>query len=276
MKLTVPPNGAGKTLLAFLRDHLKEYPSVKAIKRSIDGKQVTINGRVETFSTHKVKAGDLIGIEFKQAQEVLPPQILFEDEELVVLNKPAGKTSESFQEYFLVHRLDKDTSGVMVFAKTKKMQKSLTDLFRDRKVAKKYIAICDGVIKEKEWVVENYLEKKAAYQGGALYGRGPKERGKKAVTQFERIEASENASLVIARPVTGRTHQVRVHLQGKGHPILGDHQYGKMFECKERPARQMLHSQEISFTHPTKNEELHFSAPLPEDFLEMQKRLFHA
>lgn len=276
MKLTVPPNGAGKTLLAFLRDHLEEYPSVKAIKRAIDAKQVTINGRVETFSTHKVKAGDLIGIEFRQVQEVLPVQILFEDEDLVVLDKPAGKTSESFKEYFLVHRLDKDTSGVMVFARNKKMQKRLTDLFRERKVAKEYIAICDGIVKEKEWTTENYLEKKAAYQGGALYGRGPKERGKRAVTEFERIETSEHASLVIARPITGRTHQVRVHLQGKGHPILGDHQYGKMFECKERPARQMLHSKEIAFAHPITKEDLHFSAPLPEDFLEMQKRLFHA
>ncbi len=164
----------------------------------------------------------------------------------------------------------------MVFANTKKMQKSLTDLFRQRKVSKKYLAICDGVIQEKEWSVENYLEKKATYQGGALYGRGPKERGKRAVTHFETADTSKDATLVIARPLTGRTHQVRVHLQGKGHPILGDHQYGKVFKCQEKPLRQMLHSEEIAFTHPTTNEGLHFSAPLPEDFLEMQKRLFHA
>ena len=259
---------SGKTLLAFLRDQLTEYPSVKAIKRAIEAKQCKINGRVETFSTHRVKEGDQIEIRLEVTKLQYSIDVLFEDEHLILLNKPPGKTSESFSEYLLVHRLDKDTSGVMLFAKTIDMQNVLIDLFRQKKVEKSYLAICDGKIEKEEWIVDNFLEKKASYQGGSLYGKASKKKGKRAITHFRLLESSENAALVLATPITGRTHQVRVHLQQSGHPVLGDFQYGKHFKCPIQPPRQMLHSQEIAFN------DIRCTAPPLKDFLHVQKTLF--
>ncbi|NGX60169.1 MAG: Ribosomal large subunit pseudouridine synthase C [Chlamydiae bacterium] len=276
MRLQVGASDTGKTLLAFLRDRLTEYPSVKAVKRAIEAKQCKINGRVETFSTHPVKKGDWVEIHLQLPKKEHAIQLLFQDDDLILVNKPPGKTSESFTEYFLVHRLDKDTSGVILFAKTKKMQHALIDLFRQRKVQKSYLAICDGKIKEKRWVVDNYLEKKVAYQGGSLYGKAPTGKGKRAVTHFHLLQACEIASLVCAEPITGRTHQVRVHLKGRGHPVLGDIQYARHFTCPIHAPRQMLHSHEIRFVHPHTHEEVHCTADPLNDFLQMQKKLFGA
>ncbi|MDN3506215.1 MAG: RluA family pseudouridine synthase [Simkaniaceae bacterium] len=265
---------AGKTLLAFLRDTLTQYPSVKAIKRAIEKGDCTINGRVETFSTHRVKEGDEIALVFEEKTEAFPLETLFEDEHLILYNKPPKKASEELCEHFLVHRLDKDTSGVILFAKTKKMQDLLTDLFRKREVEKIYLAICDGKVEKGEWTVDNFLERKASYQGGALYGAAKK--GKHAVTHFTVLKTSDTASLVEAKPHTGRTHQIRVHLKEEKHPVLGDYQYGKHFTCKEKVPRQMLHAREIAFVHPITGEEMRISAPLLSDFLAAEKKLFSA
>jgi 23S rRNA-/tRNA-specific pseudouridylate synthase len=272
--LRVTPDQAGKTLLAYLRDNLTEYPSVKALKRAIEAGGCTLNGRVETFSTHRVKEGDEVEVALPQKAEGYSIETLFEDEHLILYNKPPKKPSESLSEYFLVHRLDKDTSGVILFAKTKKMQELLIDLFRKRQVEKVYLAICDGQITKEHWTVDNFLEKKASYQGGALYGSA--KEGKRAITAFSLLKSAETASLVQAEPKTGRTHQIRVHLKEKGHPVLGDYQYADRFQCKERPPRLMLHAKEIAFTHPAWGKEIRVEAPLLSDFLDVQKKLFGA
>ena len=253
-----------------------EYPSVKAIKRAIDAKQCTINGRVELFSTHRVRTGDRVEIMLSVAKSDLRAPILFEDAELIAYDKPAGKTSESFEGYFLVHRLDKETSGVILFAKTPQMRDLLIALFSSRKMDKEYLAICDGKIAQKKWVCDDFLGKKAAYEGGSLYGKVPKEKGKRAITHFELLTSCETASYVRAKPITGRTHQVRVHLKERGHPILGDWQYGKQFKSLLHPKRHLLHAHQLSFTHPLTKEKLKICAPLPKDFLEAQKVLFSA
>jgi len=274
--MRVTSEDAGKTLLAFLRDTLEEYPSVKAVKRAIEAGGCTINGRVETFSTHRLREGDEIDIEFGEKTKKFSLEILFEDEHLLVYNKPPGQASEDISEHFLVHRLDKDTSGVILFAKTKKAQDLLTNLFRKREVEKIYLAICDGKIEKNEWSVDNFLEKKASYQGGALFGKAKKGEGKRAITEFTLIKTSDTASLVEARPQTGRTHQIRVHLKEDGYPVIGDYQYGKHFVCKEKPPRQMLHASEIAFVHPYTKQQVRYQAPLLSDFLAVQKKLFGA
>lgn len=263
-----------KTLLAFLRDHLEEYPSVKAIKRAIEAGQCKINGRIETFSTHRIKSGDEIDIALEVDRQRRPLEILFEDHHLIFYNKPAGISSEELTPYLLVHRLDKPTSGVIVMAKDKDTQNKMIDLFRQRKVQKTYLAICDGKIEKTEWVVDNFLEKKASYEGGSLYGRGSKEKGKKATTKFKLLTSKDAASLVEAYPITGRTHQIRVHLKEDKHPVLGDYQYSQHFECRLWPPRLMLHSLEISFAHPHTKEPIDCKAPPPSDFNEMTKTLF--
>lgn len=273
MKLTVPASAHGETLLSFLRGNLKQYPSVKAIKRAIDAKQCKINRRVETFSTHPVSASDEIEIRLELESVEIKPVVLFEDESLIAYHKPPGRTSESFQEHFLVHRLDKDTSGVLLLAKTEGMRDALIDLFAKRQMEKIYLAICDGKVMQQEWKVDNFLEKKASYQGGSLYG-STKRGGKRAISEFQRLKFCETASLVQVQIHTGRTHQVRVHLKEKGHPILGDFQYGRQFRCNYQPKRQMLHALQISFVHPVTGEQLTINAPIPQDFRDTEKTLF--
>lgn len=274
MKFTVETSQ--KTLLTFLKEHLPSYPSVKAIKRAIEAGQCKINGKVETFSTHPVKKGDQIEIILDLKRPIFVSKILSEDENLLVLNKAPGVASKELSEFFLVHRLDKQTSGVILFAKTLAMRNALDDLFRKRKIHKTYLALCDGFVKEKEWTVDNYLEKKASYQGGSLYGKAPKGKGKRAITHFTCKKTCPAASLVEARPITGRTHQIRIHLKGHGHPVLGDYQYEKKFICSMQPPRLMLHSWEIRFEHPFRHEIVSWKAPLFEDFLEMEKALFQS
>lgn len=264
----------GATLLAYLRDNLDEYPSVKAIKRAIDAKQCMINGRVEFFSTHPVKAGDEIEINLTLKTKKETSEILYEDSDLIIFNKISGVPSEAFEGYHLVHRLDKETSGAFLLAKTAPMRDRLTDLFAKREVDKEYLAICDGKVTQERWVVDNYLGKKASYQGGVLFGRVPKETGKRAVTHFECLEVGESASLVRALPITGRTHQIRVHLKGSNYPVLGDWQYTRNFVCPHHPPRLMLHAKKLEFVHPVKMEKLAIEAPLFSDFLETKKSLF--
>lgn len=265
---------AGKTLLAFLRSELPDYPSVKAIKRAIDNKRCVVDGRVEWFSTYRVREGERISIDLDGDQPHFALSCLYEDEFCIAFNKPPGRVSESLP-YLLVHRLDKETSGVLLLAKTRQAQKALTDLFRKRQVAKEYLAICDGKITLDRWRVDNYLGKKASYQGGALYGRVPtKEKGKRAITTFETLKRGKTATLVLARPQTGRTHQIRVHLRQGGHPILGDWQYSRSFRCPLRPKRQMLHAWRLVLDHPLSGRSVRIEAPLLEDFSHVQKSLF--
>lgn len=273
MKLIVPSSAHGETLLSFLRSHLSSYPSVKAIKRAIDAKQCKINRRVETFSTHPVAARDEIEIKLEVAAVECKTAVLYEDEELVAYHKPPGKTSESFHDHFLVHRLDKDTSGVLLFAKTEAVRDLLIEQFSKREVEKLYLAICDGKVIQEKWKVDNFLEKKASYQGGALYG-STKKGGKRAISEFQRLKFCETASLVQVQIHTGRTHQVRVHLKEKGHPILGDFQYGSHFRCPHQPKRQMLHAVQITLTHPLKGERLTIKAPVPSDFTATENLVF--
>jgi RluA family pseudouridine synthase len=201
---------------------------------------------------------------------------LYEDEELIFINKPPGRVSESFEEYFLVHRLDKETSGVLLLAKSPSMQKELEALFFEKGVEKEYLAICDKEVSLESWKVDNFLGKKVSYDGGVLFGSTSKEKGNKAVTFFEKVKSTPNASLILAKPVTGRTHQIRVHLKEKGHPILGDWQYEKKFQCPLHPPRLMLHALKLAFIHPRTKEKLSVTAPLFDDFLEVQKSLFGA
>jgi len=270
-ELTVPPEAGGETLLSFLRAHLKEFPSVKAVKRAIDQKQCTINGRVEWFSTYRVRTGDKVTISLQPKKKAPPPTILFEDESLIALDKPAGRTSESFTDYLLVHRLDKDTSGVFLMAKTEAMRDQLSKLFAQRKMKKSYLALCDGKGKGEKWKVDNFLGKVGGYQGGVLFGPVSKEKGRRAVTTFTLLKKGKTASLILAEPLTGKTHQIRIHLKLSGCPVLGDWQYNRQFTCSYHPPRQMLHAHCLAFIHPGTEEKISLEAPIPKDFLETQK-----
>jgi len=254
-------------LLQFLREKCEGAPSVKAIKRAIDGKACTVNDRIETFSSYPLKADDVVVLD----KSALTPQksfkipILYEDKDLCIVNKPAGLVSEHIVGE-LVHRLDKETSGVLILAKTAKAKQKMIALFKEREVRKLYLAIVDGHVDKDSGKIDNYLGKKHAFQGQTVYGSVGEKKGLRAITFWKVLRRGKTASLLSCEPLTGRTHQLRVHLSEMGHPILGDIQYGKKFHCPFKPQRNLLHAYSVVFVLPSTGKELKVTAPIPVDF----------
>jgi 23S rRNA pseudouridine955/2504/2580 synthase len=271
---------AGMRLLQFLREKCPEAPSVKTIKRAIDGKLCTVNHRIETFSSYILEENDIVildkcAFEKRKSLETKIP-VLFEDKDLLIINKPAGLVSENRSlksclphlkaTLELVHRLDKETSGVLVLAKTHQAKEKMIALFKARGVRKLYLAIVDGVLNKEEGKIDNFLGKKRAFQGQTVYGSSEKNKGVRAITFWSCLSRSKTASFICCEPITGRTHQLRVHLSEMGHPILGDAQYGKKFICPYKPHRNLLHAYSVVFIHPITGKEINIIAPIPADF----------
>jgi len=207
-------------------------------------------------------------------------ELLYRDKHLLVLNKPAGisvlpegwdpsapylreQLEEQFGKIWVVHRLDKITSGVMVFARSAEAHRDLNTQFERREIGKTYHAIVEGV---PEW--DRYTARHALH---ANVGRKHRtvvdaRRGKPAETSFTLLKRGQAHSLLAARPKTGRTHQIRVHLSALGFPILADILYGA--DETDRIARPALHAQSLSFRHPITRQRLSFAAPYPEDFVQ--------
>lgn len=271
MKFKVSREESGQTLLSFLRAHLEGGVSVKGVKRAIDTKGCRINGRIETFSTHPLKAGDEIEITLdERIQKAVT--ILYEDDDFIAANKPAGVTSESLQKRdVLIHRLDKETSGVILLAKNKKMLEAMIELFSKHLVDKEYLAIVHGEVKGKRGEIRSNLTRKHSFQGQTIYGSASK--GRLAITSWETLSQTSKASLLRLYPKTGRTHQIRVHMKEMGHPIVGDTLYGNNSSLAYKPRRHLLHAHKISFPHPFTHKMIAIEAPLPDDFLEAQEKL---
>jgi len=301
--LTVTDSHTGKRLDMFIQHH-EAYSSRNRIQTLIKDGLALVNGKPEKPG-YKVRAGDTVTLELpeRKVREVLPENIplhvIFEDDHMVVLNKPpglvvhpapgnytgtlvnallfhygslpsAGKgTAEGMgserERAGIVHRLDKDTSGVMVVARTEQALKALTRQFKDRVVQKKYIALVAGIIKKGSGTID------------AAIGRHVKERKKisvhtasprEAVSLFKVKERFKQATLVEVEIKTGRTHQIRVHMAHLGYPVLGDRVYGGAKAAKIGGlsfGRQMLHAESLSLLHPVTGTPLTFIAPPPPD-----------
>ena len=288
----------GERLDTFLRNRLADL-SRSRIKTLIEEGFIKVNGR-QVKASYKVKQGELVEVRVPVEKEpVLEPQdvpfrIIYEDEHLAVIEKPAGVVvhpAPGHKEGTLVHgllkrlkdlsgiggklrpgivhRLDKETSGIMLVAKNDISHRKLVEAFKNREIHKEYFALVYGVPELKAFKVE------------ASIGRHPVNRkkmavlpsGREAVTLFEVKESFKKASLVLAKPLTGRTHQIRVHLSYKGHPILGDPVYGGLKHNIPKPPRLMLHAWKISFVHPLKEKWVEFTSPIPEDFENYMEKL---
>jgi len=271
---TVGKGESGESLLSFLAAKHPQF-SKRRLKAALERNGCSVNGQIERFATHTLAAGDRVV--FTPPQELpSPPKklpILFEDPYFVIYDKPSGVASEKLSPRFLVHRLDKGTSGAILFAKSKKAKEAAEGLFRRRAVKKSYFALVDGAMREREGVVENYLACKRRYAGQSLWGAVEKGRGAYAKTAWKKVKEGRGATFVRCRPFTGRTHQIRVHLSGLGHPILGDGQYGRRFRSPLHAPRLMLHAAELEFTHPFNEERVAASSPLPDDFRQLLERL---
>lgn len=260
------------TLLTYLKHHCRAAPSVKAIKRAINRKYCTVNGKIETFSSSLVRASDRIVLDPAGLEEEKPQKmsVLYEDDDLWIVDKPAGMVSKNTK-YLLVHRLDKETSGVLIYAKKASVLEQMIRLFQEHKVGKRYLAIVNGQMEKMQGEIDAPIGKLSSYDGQTLYGVTP--RGKLAKTIWNCLKRNRSASLLDLQLVTGRTHQLRVHLSHLHHPILGDVQYGFSLIGRFHPKRNMLHAHKIALPHPIHGRLLEVQAPIPCDFQEALAQL---
>lgn len=283
-------NDKGKRIDSFLNEVIEDATR-SYIQKIIDGGYVEITGKKTTKSGNKLKGTETIVVNLPEDEtldlipEDIPLEIIYEDSDIVIINKapnmvvhPAhGNYNGTLVNALLyhikdlstingvirpgiVHRLDKDTSGVIVVAKHDEAHTTLSDMFKEKTLEKTYVCIAKGIFKDKSGRIET------------LIGRDPRDRkkmavvtenGKIAISNYEILDESKNYSLVKVRIETGRTHQIRVHMKSLNHPILGDSTYGNSTDGIDR---QMLHAYRLKFTHPISKKEMVVTAPITEDF----------
>jgi 23S rRNA pseudouridine1911/1915/1917 synthase len=264
------------------------------VQRLIDDGLVTVNGRASK-SGYKLRAGDCIVVDIPSPQPIapqpedIPLSIVYEDDDLLVIDKPAGLTvhpAPGHSEHTLVnailahcpslsingsirpgivHRLDKDTSGVMMIAKNDSAQRDLSSQIKSRSVLKQYTVLVHGHLSPEKGVIE------------APIGRDPSARkrmaivasGRAARTRYSVLKYFKGYTLLEVMLETGRTHQIRVHLSALGFPVVGDSVYGK---ASNVVARQFVHASRLGFNLPSNGKRVEFTAPLPGDLKEAVKR----
>lgn len=292
----------GTRLDLFLSRRIADI-SRSQIQRAVEAGHVLVNG-LATKTGHRLKKRDVVDVHLPEPKpsairaEVMELRILYEDASLLVLDKPAGLVVHPAAGHHegtlvhgllhhcqdlsgiggvlrpgIVHRLDKDTSGLLVVAKTDLVHRELSAQFKERRVKKKYQALVYGDVREDRGLIDlpigrHPVERQKMAAGGR--------RGKEAVTRWEVHERFRVATLLDVCIETGRTHQIRVHLNAIGHPVVGDTVYGKTkghreiadLRLRERcrqMGRQALHARTLRFLHPVRRVEMEFSSPLPED-----------
>ena len=286
---------SGERLDVFVARALPSLTRSRA-RRLIDEGRVLVDGSRARASA-KVEEGQRIAVEvpLPEPSTALPEDIaldvLYEDGDLLALNKPAGMTVHPSPGHRtstlvnailahspdlsgiggvmrpgIVHRLDRDTSGVILVAKDDAAHNALARQLKDRQVEKVYVALVEGTPSPPEGVIDAPIARDPRRRERMAIVEG----GRDAVTAYRVVERFTGASLVEARPKTGRTHQIRVHLAAIGHPIVGDRLYGR---ASPLVGRQFLHARQITFKHPATDEMMTIDAPLSPDLAECLARL---
>lgn len=322
----VAENDAGARLDSYLAAHISGW-SRSRIQRLIEDGDVLVGGRTSKVS-YKLRAGDEIEVELAPADstsfapENIPLEIIYEDDEIIIVNKPAGLVvhpaasissgtlanalAYRFQNADcgmrnkegrivfnpqsaicnpqsvrpgIVHRLDKDTSGLIVIAKTEAAHENLADQFRAREVFKSYVALVHGRVAEDAGRIEQPLARDPRNRTRMAVVRG----GRPALSLYRVRRRYDRFTLLDVEIKTGRTHQIRVHLQWLKHPVVGDAVYGggrdnTVTDARVRAAivrlnRQFLHAEQLAFRHPRTNEPLRFTAPLPDELAKLLDEL---
>ncbi|MBV9957241.1 MAG: RluA family pseudouridine synthase [Acidobacteria bacterium] len=297
-ELRIEAADAGARLDAFLAAQIEHWSRAR-IQRLIEDGDVVVNGRTIKPS-YKLRAGDLLEVELVEptrttfAPEPIPLEIIHEDEELVVVNKPAGLVvhpgagiasgtlanalAYHFQQLSqrggatrpgIVHRLDKDTSGLIVVAKTEEAHEKLAAQFREREVFKSYVALAHGRFAEEQGRIEQPIARDPRQRTRMAVVRG----GRPALSLYQVRRNFERFTLLDVEIRTGRTHQIRVHLQWLKHPVVGDETYGggrdktipdaRLRAAVSKLGRLFLHAAQLGFHHPRTGKAVRFKAPLP-------------
>ena len=298
LTLSVSPADAGERLDAYLAAHIAGWSRAR-LHRLIENADVLVNGSVSKPS-HKLRANDAIDIELTPTPaasftpEDIPIAVICEDDDLIVVNKPAGMVvhpaagvtsgtlANALAFHFqrlsnaggaarpgIVHRLDKGTSGLLVVAKTEAAHEHLADQFRDRKVFKSYVALVHGQIEKESGEIDQPIARDPRNRTRMAVVRG----GRPSLSIYKVRRSFDRFTLLDVELKTGRTHQIRVHLSWLKHPVVGDEVYGAGRDktvispvTRSRIAklgRQFLHAEQLGFRHPRTEEQLRFTAPLP-------------
>ena len=295
MKIVSDKNGI--RLDAYLAEKLEL--SRAFVKKMFDENKLLVNNK-EPKASLKVKEGDIIEYELPEIKELsakaqdIPLEIVYEDDYLLVINKPVGmvvhpapgnsdntlvnavmshcegrlSTINSVIRPGIVHRIDKDTSGLLVVAKNDEAHQGLAEQFAVHSITRIYTAIVNGHFKNSQGIVDAPIGR---HGGDRKKMAVTAKNSKNAVTHFNVIEEFEGYSLVKCRLETGRTHQIRVHMSYTGHPLLGDSIYGD--RNKMGISHQMLHAGVLGFNHPITKEYMEFESKLPEEFEKIINKL---
>ncbi|WP_153735788.1 RluA family pseudouridine synthase [Aquibacillus halophilus] len=276
-------------LLPFLLDTLSNR-SRNSVKSILTRGQVYVNGEVITKHNFQLEPGYKISIEkniVAKAASFTGLKIVHEDDDIIVIEKESGLLSisspkeKSLTAYkqlmtyvqkinpknrvFVVHRLDRDTSGVMMFAKSEKVKLKLQNSWKDIVEERAYIALVEGVIKKQEGTITSWLKESKTLK---MYSSSNPNDGQHAVTHYQKIQSNTNFTLLNVHLETGRKNQIRVHMEDIGHPIVGDKKYGS----KVNPISRLgLHAKTLAFKHPTTDEIMRFESNTPKSFFDSSK-----
>jgi 23S rRNA pseudouridine1911/1915/1917 synthase len=274
-------------LMQFLLAQLK-HKNRDNIKSFLRFKQVLVDGKCITQYNHLLAPGQRVEVtkdRIQREKSYRGISILFEDQHLIVIDKHAGmlsmgterereKTAYSMlsvhvkimnpaAKIFIVHRLDRETSGLMVFAKSEKIQHLLQENWQTAVSERTYVAVVEGELKDKEGVITSYLKENKALM---VYSTHDQENGEKAITHYQTLNAEGQYSLLKINPETGRKNQIRVHLKDIGHSIVGDRKYGSTVNPV---GRMCLHAMVLAFKHPVTGEDMRFETKIPAKFLRL-------
>lgn len=300
---------AGVRLDAYLATQIEGWSRAR-LQRLIEAEDVLVNGK-PAKPAYKLRENDELEVELiapaaaSFAPEPIPIEIVYEDDTLVVVNKPAGLVvhpaagihsgtlANALAYHFqqlpdsggagvrpgIVHRLDRDTSGLMVVAKTEAALENISDQFRDRSVFKSYVALVHGRLSTESGRIEQPLARDRANRTRMAVVRG----GRSALSLYRVRQRFDRFTLLDVELKTGRTHQIRVHLAWLKHPVVGDETYGagrdntiqdaRLRAHVRKLGRHFLHAEKLTFTHPQTNERVEFSTALPAELAELLKVL---
>lgn len=278
------------TLLPFLLSVIKNK-SRNSVKSILTRGQVSVEGEETTKHNHPLKPGTKVSIlsnkEAKKQSALVGMTILHEDRDIIVINKDAGllsiaaddptdltaysqlsdyvKKENPENKIFVVHRLDRDTSGVMLYAKTEEIQEKLQSDWKNTVKERIYTALAEGAVAEDQFEYASWLKES---KGIKMYSNTENNGGKHAVTHFRKVLGNENYSLLEVELETGRKHQIRVHLKELGHPIAGD----KLYDAETNPIKRLgLHATTLVLVHPGTNKLVRYTAEVPPSFLKRVK-----